>query len=299
MRTGIFGGAGAVGSATAAALITGGVAGHVLLADAHEKLLAVQQMDLALLAGKHGARVEAVPVARLAEADVVVMAAGVAHRDGADRRAFATANLAIFYALLDALPADWPGALVVASNPVDVLVTVAARRLGPDTQVLGYVANDTLRVAQAVAELRGCAAAEVEVWALGEHGSDPVVLLDRVTIQGERVALTERECVEVRRRAFDWYDRWQRYGTGRTSMWTTGAGVAALVASLTGPLLGLEPVSVPLRGHYGVAGPVALGVPALVGQGRAEPVEWALPPDDTARLHRSARQVAKAARQRA
>jgi malate/lactate dehydrogenase len=297
VRAGVFGGAGAVGSATAAALITTGVAGDVLLADADEHLLAVRQMDLALLAGTHGARAEAVPAARLAEAEVVVMAAGVAHRDGADRRDFAAANLAVLDMLLDVLPAGWPGALVIASNPVDVLVTAAAGRLGPAARVLGYVANDTLRVAQAIAEVRGCTAAEVDVWALGEHGGDLVLLLDRVAIGGTPVTLTETERAEVRDLASGWYGRWQRHRTGRTSMWTTGSGVARLVAALRGRRMSLEPVSVPLHGRYGVPGPVALGVPTLVGRGRTEPVEWELPRADGDRLRRSADEVARAARQ--
>jgi L-lactate dehydrogenase len=296
MRVGIFGGAGAVGSATAAALLTRRIAGHVLLSDIDAGLLAVQQMDLDLLAGPYGARVAAVPAGDLAAADVVVMAAGVPHRDGADRRDFAAANLVVLDALLEVLPLGWPGTLMIASNPVDVLVTAAARRLAGRSRVLGYVANDTLRVAQAIAEVRGCPAADVEVWALGEHGPDLVMMLDRVTVAGRPVVLDEDERSEVRRLSVGWYDRWQRHGTGRTSMWTTGSGVAALVGAYIGARPSLEPVSAPLNGCYGIAGPVALGVPALIGRGRAEVVEWPLPPADLNRLRRGAHQVDAAAR---
>lgn len=297
MRVGIFGAAGAVGSATAAAVLSGRIADRLLLTDLHSDVLAVQHMDLDLLAGTLDARVEAVGRARLAEADLVVMAAGVPHRDGADRNDFAAANLAILDELLGALPARWPGALLIASNPVDVLATAAAQRLGPAARVLGYVANDTLRLAQAVAQVRGCPTGDVQAWTVGEHGPDTIALLDRVTVAGIPAGLDEAECREVVDRALGWYDRWQRHGTGRTSMWTTGAGVASLVASYTGARVGLEPVSVPLRGRYGVPGPVCLGVPALVGRGRAEVVEWALTGEQTERLHRTATGIARAARQ--
>jgi malate dehydrogenase len=293
MSIAVFGAAGGVGAATAAALVTRGVTDQLILVDRAADLLAVQGMDLRLLAGATGgAPVRTSTTA--AGADVIVMTAGVPHRDGHSRLSLAGDNLAILDELLAALPPGWAGTLMIATNPVDVLVTAARRALPAAATVMGYVRNDSFRLAEAIGAVLGRPAAEVVAWVIGEHGPGMVPLFDRVTVAGVPVALTPPQRDAALRAAVEWYDVWQRYRTGRTSVWTTGHGLADLVAGYLGERPSTQPVCLPVDGRYGIAEPVCLGLPARLGGGRVEVEEWPLAPDQIDQLHRAAAGVAQA-----
>lgn len=296
-RVGILGAAGAVGSATAFALALRGRA-RLVLADAAAERLEAQRIDLeALAAALPGLDVRAGDVDALAACEAIVACAGAPHRDGAPRGAFLGENAAILAPLLDAIEAVEgapPPALVLVSNPVDALTTLVARRLGGRARVLGHTLNDTLRLRVAIARARGCDPAQVEAWSVGEHGPHAVPLLSRVRVRGRRVELTSAECAQVRAEVEGWYARWQALGTGRTTQWCSGWGVAAVVEALLDGDERPWPVSTPLAGTWGVDD-VCLTAPALLGPGRAPRVlRWAVAPDERAAIAGAARAVAGA-----
>jgi malate/lactate dehydrogenase len=289
----VVGGAGGVGASSAAALLALGLPTQLHLMDVAEDLLAVQGMDLTLMAQAAGeTRVSTGrDVAAAAESDLVVMAASMPHRDGAARIYLARDNLAVLRSLLDALPPGWGGTLMIASNPVDVLATAAHRALGESATVLGYVRNDTLRLEQAIADLLGLAAHKVEAWALGEHGPGMVALFDRVRVDGRRVDLSPDQRVRVLAQALKWYDEWQSFGTGRTSMWTTGHGIADLIARYHAAHPSVQPVCVPVDGFAGITELVCLACPVRLGAGRAVPLAWDLSEHERTALRACARTV--------
>ncbi|MFE6054260.1 hypothetical protein ACFQ6N_26205 [Kitasatospora sp. NPDC056446] len=292
VRVCVVGGAGAVGAATAAALLGGGFRGRLELVDTAGALLAAQVMDLRLVPSE-AATVAAVPLGAAGAADVVVLAASVPHRDGAARADFLWENAVILEQVLAALPAHWPGTLVLATNPVDPLCTLAARSLPAGATVLGYTLNDSLRLRRGVALALGVHRHRVSAWAVGEHGPHTVPLFDRVRLDGRPVPLDAAQRDSAAGYAREWYGRWQRLGTGRTSSWASGAGIAALVRAVLADTRTLLPVSAALHGEYGLSG-LSLGVPALVGAGRAEVVEWELTRDQLAGLRTAAGVVAAA-----
>jgi L-lactate dehydrogenase len=213
-----------------------------------------------------GLAVEAGDPDALAGCEVVVACASVPHRDGAPRTTFLERNAAILAPLADALGGDDARcrAVVLVSNPVDALATWLQRRLGGRAHVLGHTLNDTLRLRAAIARVRGCAAADVEAWSVGEHGPHAVPLLSRVALRGVPVTLSAAERARVRADVAGWYGRWQRHGTGRTSALASGWGAAAVVRALLEGDARLWPVSTLLRGELGVDG-VCLTVPAVLG----------------------------------
>ena len=84
-----------------------------------------------------------------------------------------------------------------------------------------------------------------------------------------------------------WYPRHVALDSGRSSTWTSGLGVARMVAALDGDGE-LWPASVVLDGEYGIEG-VAVTVPVTIGRGGAEQIhEWELGPDDLDALRASA-----------
>ena len=207
----------------------------------------------------------------------MVIAASVPLTVNRSRMVYLRDNAAILAQVSRALPRDWPGVALVVTNPVDPFCTWFQRDSGLDRRrVLGYTANDSLRLRTAVGEQLGVASSAVDAWVIGEHGDGCVPLLDRVRIGGEPVELAPEQQAAAERFVRDWYERHVALDSGRSSTWTSGHGIARMVAALTGPGEALWPASVALEGEYGVRG-AALSVPAtLARRGVRELHEWPL-----------------------
>jgi len=295
---GIFGAAGAVGSAAAFALALEGVE-RLVLADVARPRLLAQRIDLeALSAMLPGLDARVGDLDGLVSCDAVVACAAVPHRDGTPRAAFLPENVEILMPLADAIDARGdraPVPLLLVSNPVDALATLLQRRLGERAHVIGHTLNDTLRLRIAVGRVRGCDPADVEAWSVGEHGPHAVPLLSRVHVCGQRVVLSARERACVLAEIEGWYERWQRLATGRTTQWSSGWGVAAVVRALLRGDVRPWPISTPLGGAWGVERDVCLSAPALLGPGRApRAMAWDVDDDERQAIVRAAEAVAAA-----
>ena len=103
-------------------------------------------------------------------------------------------NAAVVGEVVAALPTGWPGVIVMVTNPLDPLCTWLHDRHGLDRRrLIGYTANDSLRLRTAIGDQLGVRSSEVDAWVLGEHGDRFVALLDRVRVGGEPVALDEAQ----------------------------------------------------------------------------------------------------------
>jgi L-lactate dehydrogenase len=181
-------GAGDVGGAIASALISSGVAAHVLLVDTDARRRDGQALDLADAAAHHrgaaGVRVRAGTHAEAGQCDIVVITAGAKQRPGkrsplallerGDRMMGSEAdgvgagenrldllhrNVAIMTSVIDSMrPLRADGILLVVANPVDVLTRFAQVYAGlPVDQVIGSgTLLDSVR-------LRGMLAEEIDV----------------------------------------------------------------------------------------------------------------------------------------
>jgi malate dehydrogenase len=177
---------------------------------------------------------------------------------------------------------------VVVTNPVDPLVTRLHRRTGLDRRrVLGYTVNDSLRLRTGLARTLGVGPGSVEAWVVGEHGDGCVPLFDRVRVDGEPVLPTPGQRAEAEEYLRTWYVTHVALDSGRSSTWTSGLGVARMVAALDGDGE-LWPSSVVLEGEYGIDG-VAVTVPVTIARGGAREIhEWELAAGDLDALRASA-----------
>src|SRR3954447_4271398 len=277
-RIAIVGGGGGVGASLAFNLLMAPAAYDVALVDGRSGMARSHEMDLqqVVAQGATGS-VEIVELAAIAEADVAVVTAAVPLTLNTSRMVYLRDNAAVVEEVADALPGGWPGVILMVTNPVDALCTWLRRRLRLDRRrLIGYTANDSLRLQTAIGDQRGVGSSEVDAWVLGEHGDGFVPLLDRVRVAGEPVALDDDQRERALRFVRQWYERHVALDSGRSSTWTTGRGLARMIAALTSDDGELWPASVVLEGEYGVSG-AALTVPATLARGGVRELhEWDL-----------------------
>ncbi len=296
MKVTIVGGGGGVGSATAFSLLIAAAGYEIVLVDPRAEMVASHLMDLDQVveffpasAARSGS------AADVADADVLVVAAAAPLVLNTSRLVHLHENAAILDEVGDLIPSAWPGVAIVATNPVDALVTRLHERLGGDRRrILGYTLNDSLRLRTGIARALGLAPGAVEAWTLGEHGDSAVPLLDRISVDGQAVALGPGQAAAAVEYAQHWYVRHVALDSGRSSTWASGLGIARMVRAVAEDAGELWPASLVLEGEYGVRG-VAISVPVELGRAGALRIqEWALDEDQLAALRHSADCVAEA-----
>lgn len=270
-RIGIIG-TGWVGASVAISTLHSGIADELLLSDAREQTAEGEAMDLS-----HGAAfyppatVRKSGVDDMLDADAVVIAAGRGGRPEESRLALLRDNAAIVAGLARQL-AGARGALVVVTNPVDVLTrVVAAASALPPARVIGTgTMLDTARLRQMVGTSVQVDPRSVHAHVIGEHGDSEVVLWSSARAGGVPLRAWPgwsegREhavATEVRRAA---YEIIQRKGA-------TNHAIGLVTANLLRCLLRDErrvlTVSRMQDGALGIRD-VALSLPTIVGGGGA------------------------------
>jgi malate dehydrogenase len=297
----IVGAAGGIGSALTYALATASIPYEIALIGRRPETIAGQLMDLGAMAGCPDlGTIRSGSVLDFTDSDVIVFTASVPFDPGKKvRSAFLSANAGVlrpyFQAVAD-LPADWPGHVIVVSNPVDPLVTWLARHMRIDRhRLLGYNWNDSLRLRAAIARAVDAHASQVEAWILGEHGEHCVALFDRVRVTGSELDLPEARQEEILAEVSKFYARWASLRLARTTMWSTSNGVAQFIELITQRKTGICTASLFLAGEYGLSD-VSLGVPIRIDDGAvAEVLEWTIPAAATTRLQTAAEVVSRQA----
>ncbi len=305
MKVGIVG-AGFVGSTAAFAMVTTGAASEILLVDANDALARAQAQDIAhAVPFARPAVVHAGPYAALEGAGVVVLSAGVGQKPGETRLDLLERNARVFAAVIPAVLAAAPDAvLLVATNPVDVMTQIAARISGlPRHRVIGSgTVLDTARFRALLASRLGVAPQSVHAHVVGEHGDSEVLLWSGAAVAGlpvERAAArigqplttADRAAIDegVRRAA----DRIIA-GKGHTAF-GIGGGLARLVAAIAGDER-LVTTCAMLNDQVAGVPDVVLSLPRVIGTGGVlNTIFPDLAPDEEAALRRSAEILKEAA----
>jgi malate/lactate dehydrogenase len=289
MKVTILGGAGGIGASTAFNLALQGAGNEIVLVDTRPRMVTSHVMDLdQVLEQRPGCVVRGGELSDAADADVVVLAASTPLLPDVARLEYLAGNAAIADELTADLDASWPGVILVATNPVDPLVTRLHDRTGIDRRrVVGYTVNDTLRYRTGLARALGASPGSVEAWVLGEHGELSVPLRDHVRVDGADVHPTAAQLAAGERYFRTWYPQHVALDSGRSSTWTSGLGLSRMVAALGGAGE-LWPASVVLDGEYGIGG-AAVTVPVTLGDGGVREIHvWDLHADDLEALRASA-----------
>ncbi|MGQ9897311.1 MAG: L-lactate dehydrogenase [Acidobacteriota bacterium] len=272
-------GTGNVGVAAAYAMFMQRTASDLILLD--KDWLRAEGEALDLMHGQTFAgptRVRVGNYTDLAEAQVIVLAAGVGQRPGESRLDLMERNVAVFRAILTELDSHAPTALlVIATNPVDVLTYVAQElSVRPPQRIIGTgTMLDTARFRSLLGEYYGVDPRSVHAYILGEHGDTEFPIWSDARIGGLRLvgnvingrpydqSALDAIFEQTRRSAYDIIAR-----KGYTNL-AIGLVIARLVQTILNGQRSVLPVSVRLQGEYGISD-VCLSLPSIVSENGLE-----------------------------
>jgi L-lactate dehydrogenase len=277
MNVGIVG-AGAVGSACAAALVHSGVAREIVLVDQNERRAAAVGRDL-----RYGASLLADVDIRdgsfgdLVDCELVMITAGINEKAGGaidrsdpqGRLRLLDVNAGVFEEIVPLVVKTAPNAvLMVVTDPPDPLADLARRIAGHGRVLSTGTLIDSLRVRVHIAQRLGVSPQSVEAMVVGEHGISEVMLWSSVRIAGVPV---HDVCID---RAMDFaslradVEHAVRYanisiieGNGASQH-----GIGMVSARLSQAILRDERVVLPAASYQESYG-VTLSLPSVVGRG--------------------------------
>ncbi|MCJ7701056.1 MAG: L-lactate dehydrogenase [Anaerolineales bacterium] len=277
MKVGIIG-AGAVGAATAYAMVMRGVAREIVLVDLNKERAQAEADDiLHAVPFAHPVRVSAGDYPQLTGSRVVIITAGTAQRPGETRLELLSRNAAIFKQIIPRVIENAREAiLLVATNPVDVLTHLTADiadRYGIHrSRVIGSGTTlDTARFRALLGQHLGIDAPHIHGYVLGEHGDSEIFPWSLVTIGGVPLEEFCRQwdiCTDERVRAnIEDRVRGAAYaiiqGKGSTSF-GIGSAMTRIVEVILRDQRALLTVCTPVRDVGGVSN-VTISLPHLVG----------------------------------
>lgn len=185
MKIGVVG-CGQVGSASAYACVMRGVGTELVLVDKNHDLAEAQAEDI-LHATPFSSPipVRAGAYDDLADAGIVMIAAGVNQKPGETRLDLLRRNAAVFSEIIPRIHAAAPSAILLnATNPVDIMTHLASHlSSGGAGKVIGSgTILDTARFRALLGQHLGVSSHSVHAYVLGEHGDSEVLHWSGVTI---------------------------------------------------------------------------------------------------------------------
>ena len=190
MKVGVVG-SGLVGATAAYALVMRGVGREIVLVDKNEARAVAEADDIRhAVPFAHALEVRAGGYADLAGCCAVVLCAGVGQKPGESRLQLLRRNAAVFREVVPAVLKYAPeAAVIVATNPVDVMTHVAARfaaEVGvPAGRVFGSGTTlDTARFRTLLGSRCEVDSHHVHGYVVGEHGDSEVLTWSLVTVGG-------------------------------------------------------------------------------------------------------------------
>ena len=186
-------GAGSVGSTTAFALLTRGVASEVVLIDVNTSKALGEALDIKQATPFiDNCDIYAGSYADAVGSDVVIITSGIGRKPGQSRLELVQTNVGIIKQIAGEIVKVAPNAIyILVANPVDVLTYAFLKYTGlPKRQVIGTgTVLDTIRLRTRLAEIYNVNSQQVHANVLGEHGDTSFVAWSTATIAG--VPITE------------------------------------------------------------------------------------------------------------
>ncbi len=287
MKITVLGSAGVVGSCTAFALASQGIADELVLLDQNRNMLLNHALDMEVsLLGFNKTAIKAGNDEDMTDSDIVIISAGIHFPAMSPVEEKLKANVPIMKELSEKITRYCPKAVViVATNPVDLLSYAVYVNAGIDRKkILGYNLNDTTRFRMMTAKALNVAFDQVEGMVIGEHPAAQLMLFSSLKMDGNPVEITENLKQSVQTELRGYLSNFEALKINRTAGWTSAMGILQMVMAITNDSGKLFSCSTVVDGEYGYKN-FCMGVPAIIGrEGIREIQEWTLAQDEQQQL---------------
>ena len=271
-------GTGMVGMSFAYALVNqGGICNELVLIDINKVRANGEAMDLnhGLAFAKSNMKIYAGEYSDCKDADIVVIAAGVAQKEGETRLDLLQRNTEVFRSIITpVVKSGFDGIFLVATNPVDIMtrVTFELSRFGAAKVIGTGTSLDTARLRYLLGDYFTVDPKNIHGYVIGEHGDSEFVPLSQVMLATKSVA----QLLDDKRNSYCREDMVKIEEQVRTSAYkiieaknATYYGIGMAITRIVKAILGDEnsvlTVSAKLSGEYG-GNDVFIGVPSIIGR---------------------------------
>lgn len=295
-------GTGFVGMSMAYAILSQGSSSGVnelVLIDVVKDKAIGEAMDLChgLPCSSSHMKIKAGDYSECADADMVVITAGLNQKPGQTRLELSEENAKIMKEItMQVVNSGFKGIFLIASNPVDLMTKVVQEvSKFPTSRVIGSgTALDTARLRFLVGEYLNVSNKNVHAYIMGEHGDSSFVpwehayvgckkIFDILEDSGKSLSDLDKIYVDVRDAAYEIINR------KKATYYGIGLGLAKIVRTVMNNTNEVLTISAYLDGEYGHKD-IYIGMPAIVNSnGARELLELELSEENQAKLDESCR----------
>jgi L-lactate dehydrogenase len=230
-----------------------------------------------------------------ADADIVVITAGAAQKDGETRLELVAKNTLIITNIAQKIEASgFNGIYLIASNPVDILTKVVMDNTHIENKrIIGSgTLLDTSRFKYEISQMTNSKPENIDVMIIGEHGDSSVPITNNGKINGISLNKYFHDAKISPIEVEDAYEKARdaAYNIIKSKN-ATYYGIGLCLAKISKAILRDEksilPVSTELNGEF-TQNKIVISVPAVIGQnGIEEVVEIELSEDEKTRFNKS------------
>jgi len=283
-------GAGAVGSTTAYTLMLRNRVDELVLIDANHKKAVGDALDM-----NHGmpflggGDLWAGGYEDCKDADIIVITAGAAQREGESRVDLLKRNAVIIDSIVEeVLKYNTSGILLIASNPVDIMSYITWKKSGwPVERIIGSgTLLDSARFRYLIGEKLKIDPRSVHGHIVGEHGDSELPLWSLANVAGAELSLSDADKEEIFTNTRD--AAYQIINAKGATYYAIALALDRICTAILRDEGAVLNVSTLLRDYHGVSD-VFLGVPCVVDrQGVREIIDIKISDFERQLLHRSA-----------
>jgi len=274
-------GCGFVGAACAFSIMQSGLFSEMVLIDYDRAKAEGEALDIS-----HG-----VPFAKpiniyagdyddITNASMVIVTAGANQKEGETRLDLVKKNISIFKSIIPEIKKrNYKGILLVVSNPVDILTTVAIKLSGlPENKVLGSgTVLDTARLKFELGEHLDVDPRSVHAFIIGEHGDSEIAAWSGVNISGvplnkfcemrgycgDHTEAMKKIAENVKNSAYEIISK------KKATYYGIAMSVKRICEAIVRDEKSILPVSSMMHGEYGIKD-ISLSVPSIVSRSGVE-----------------------------
>lgn len=292
-------GTGMVGMSFAYSALNRGLCDIMVLVDIDRKRAMGEAMDLnhGLAFAGSSMKIYAGEYDDCADADIVVICAGVNQKPGESRLELLKRNAAVFQSIIDpVVRSGFGGVFLVATNPVDIMTRVTYELSGfnPNRVFGSGTTLDTARLRYLLGEYFSVDPRNVHAYVIGEHGDSEFVPWSQAMIATKAVTDVCRDSEgryrldEVQKLSAEVRDAAQQIiEAKKATYYGIGMSLVRIARAVLSDENSVLTVSAKLRGEYGRKG-VYAGVPCIVNRNGVDRVlELELTEEEQGKFHES------------